>query len=425
MNLVERILATHSDTKEIHPGQIVNARVDLVFGSELSTILAIEEFEKVGAKGVFDPDKIVIVPDHFTPAKDIQTAEICKRVREWVRAHGIRHYFEIGRGGIGHVLLPERGLILPGTLVIGGDSHTVTYGALGCLGIGVGSTDMAAAFITGQIWLKVPQTIKVVFHGRLRPWVGAKDMVLLALNRLGADGARYMAVEYAGEAVRQLHISGRFTLCNMSAEMGAKAGIIEPDEKTQEYLDSVTTLRYEILKNPPEASYAKVYEFEVDQLEPMVACPPSPTASCPVGSLQGLKLDQVLIGSCTNGRIEDLRVASAILDGRKVHPDVRLIVVPGSQEVYLKALREGIISRFIEAGAAVSTPTCGACIGGHMGVLASGEVCLSTTNRNFIGRMGHTGSKVYLCNPAVAAASAVAGCIVHPAELGSKVPVPV
>ena len=388
MNFVEKILAVRCGRKKVKPGEIIQAKVDLILGNELSTIVAIQEFEKVGAKRVFNPDKITIVPDHFTPAKDIRTAEICKKIREWVRAQEIPHYFEVGRGGIEHVVLPDEGLVLPGALIIGGDSHTVTYGALGALGMGVGSTDMAAAFITGEIWLKVPETIKIVFNGTPGKWTAAKDLILFAIGQVGIDGARYRAVEYAGSAVKNLTMTGRLTLANMVAEMGGKVGVIQPDEKVIEFLSRVAEKRmritdaydeesliakrrYErvekfldafrnngtqfsspanIFINDLDANYAKIYELNVEGLEPMIACPPSPDKVVPLSKLGNIKLDQVFIGSCTNGRIEDLRIAANILNGRKVSPHTRLLIVPGSQEVYLQALNEGIVQKFVEAG---------------------------------------------------------------------------
>lgn len=426
MNLVEKVLASHCGRKSVTPGEIINAKVDLILGNELSTIVAISEFEKVGAKKVFDNTKIAIVPDHFTPAKDIRTAEICKKIRHWVKDQSIVNYFEVGRGGIEHVVLPDEGLVLPGTIIIGGDSHTVTYGALGCLGMGVGSTDMAYAFVTGEIWLKVPESIKLVFHGAPGKWAYAKDLILFAIGKLGVDGARYKAVEYAGEAIKNLEMTGRLTMSNMVAEMGGKVGVIEPDEKTEEFLRKVTKKKYQIVKSDPDARYSDVHEFDVDEMEPMISRPTSPDNVAPVSEVDGVKLDQVFIGSCTNGRIEDIRLAAGILKGRKVHPDVRMIIVPGSQRVYEQAARENLLEIFVAAGGAVSTPTCGACVGGHMGVLGSNEVCLSTTSRNFVGRMGDVNSRTYLSNPAVAAASAVAGQIVHPDKiLNKKVAVPV
>jgi len=419
MNLIEKIFAAHAGLKEVSPGQILTAKVDVALANELSGIAAIQEFRKAGAKKVWDPEKVVVVPDHFTPAKDIRTAEICKTLREWVWEQGIRHYFEVGRGGIEHTVLPDEGLTLPGQLIIGGDSHTVTYGAVGAFACGVGSTDLAAAWITGEIWLKVPESLRLVFEGRPGRYCYAKDLILYAIKDRTVDGARYKIVKYAGSAIRRLHMTGRFTICNMTAEMGGKCGYIEPDETVFEYLRTTPARdkKLDPLYDDPDTPFAETVEFDVEGLEPHVSCPPSPDKAVPVSQAPKVRLDQVFIGSCTNGRIEDLRIAAEILDGRQVHPRTRLIVVPGSQRVYLQALKEGVIEKFVAAGGAVSTPTCGACVGGHMGVVGDGEACLSTTNRNFVGRMGHVNAKTYLSNPAVAAASAIAGTIVHPDEV--------
>lgn len=428
MNFIEKILARHAGKKEVTPGEFISARVDFVMVNELSGIAAIAEFEKVGARKVFDPDRLIVIPSHFVPAKDIRTAEICKTLREFVIDQGIQHYFEVGRGGIDHVVLPDEGLVRPGELIIGGDSHTVTYGALGNFGCGVGSTDIAAAWITGEIWLRVPETIKMVFSGAPGPWTFAKDMILHAIKHMTVEGARYKAIEYAGEAVRNLPNVGRLTMSNMATEMGGKVGMIEPDEKTLEFMAGTPArgMKFDMVKNDPDAKYCRVVELDVEGLPPQVSIPSAPDQVRDVRDVEGVKLDQVFIGSCTNGRIEDLRLAASILKGKKVHPRVRLLVVPGSQRVYIQAAQEGLLGLFAEAGAAVSTPTCGACVGGHMGILAGGEACLSTTNRNFVGRMGHVNSKVYLSNPAVAAASALAGEIADPAKSRApKIPVKV
>lgn len=417
MNFIEKILAKHGGKKEVAPGDIISAKPDYIMVNELSGIGAIAEFEKVGAKKVFDPDKLIVVPSHFTPAKDIRTAEVCKTLREFVRAQGIQLYFEVGRGGIEHVVLPDEGLVRPGELIIGGDSHTVTYGALGNFGCGVGSTDIAAAWITGEIWLRVPETMKIVFSGKPGPWTFAKDLILYAIKHTTVEGARYKAVEYAGGTVRSMPMVGRLTMSNMAAEMGGKVGMIEPDETTAAFLNGTPARgrKFDMVKSDPDAKYCKTIELDVDGLPPQVSIPYAPDQVKNVDDVEGVKLDQVFIGSCTNGRIEDLRLAASILKGKRVHDRVRLLVIPGSQRVYIQAANEGLLGLFAEAGAAVSTPTCGACVGGHMGILAGGEACLSTTNRNFVGRMGHANAKVYLANPAVAAASALAGEIVNPA----------
>lgn len=420
MTITEKILARHAGRERVAPGEIISARVDLVLANELSAIVAIEEFEKIrGAGRVFDPARIVIVPDHFTPNKDIRSAEVARRVRQFALRHGVV-YFEVGRMGIEHVLLPEKGLVVPGDLAIGGDSHTCTYGALGAFSTGVGSTDVAAAFALGEVWLKVPPSIKVVYHGCPGPWVGGKDLILYTIGLLGVDGALYRALEFTGEAVTHLSMADRFAMANMAVEAGAKSGIFEADTITGEYVRRATSRPYRVYRSDPGAAYSRVVEIDAGAVEPQVAFPPSPDNTCPISRVGEIPVDQVVIGSCTNGRLEDLRVAAAILRGRKVHPRVRVIVIPGSQQVYREAMREGLLEVFVDAECAVSTPTCGPCVGGHMGILAEGERCVSTTNRNFVGRMGHPGSEVYLAGPAVAAASAVLGRIAGPGELGGK-----
>ncbi len=379
--------------------------------------MAIKEFEKLGLDRVFDPERVALVPDHFTPNKDIKSAEQCKLVREFARRYGIVNYFEVGRMGIEHCLLPEQGLVVPGDCVIGADSHTCTYGAIGAFATGVGSTDLAAAMATGECWFRVPESMKFVFYGKRRPWVTGKDLILYCIADIGVDGARYRAMEFAGEAIAELSVDSRMTMCNMAIEAGAKNGIIAPDDKTEAYVRERAKRPYRFYSSDPDAHYVEVREYDVSEIEPQVAFPHLPENSRPVSEAAGIAIDQVVIGSCTNGRLEDLRIAAKILRGRKVHPNVRLIVIPGTQQIYLQAMREGLLEVFIEAGGAVSTPTCGPCLGGHMGILAKGERALATTNRNFVGRMGHPESEVYLCGPAVAAASAVTGCITHPKEV--------
>ncbi|WP_071521682.1 3-isopropylmalate dehydratase large subunit, partial [Neomoorella thermoacetica] len=379
--------------------------------------LAIQEFKKLGVKKVFDPERVVLVPDHFTPAKDIKSAEQAKILRDFAREQGLTHYFEIGRMGIEHCLLPEAGLVGPGDLVIGADSHTCTYGALGAFATGVGSTDLAAAMATGELWFKVPETILFRYHGKLKPWVGGKDLILYTIGRIGVDGARYMAMEFTGEAITNLSMEGRFTMANMAIEAGGKNGIFPVDEKTVEYIRGRLQRDYRIYQSDPDARYNQEIDIDASKIEPQVALPHLPENARSVKEIGEIKIDQVVIGSCTNGRLEDLRVAAQILKGQKVHPEVRLIVIPGTQQIYAAALAEGLIATFIEAGAAVSTPTCGPCLGGHMGILAKGERALATTNRNFVGRMGHPESEVYLAGPAVAAASAVKGRIAAPEEV--------
>ncbi len=416
MTLVEKILAAHTDNKKVSPGEFINVRVDLILANDITAPIAIREFQRIGVDRVFDPKKVVMVPDHFVPNKDIASAEQAKLMREFAREQKIL-YFEVGRSGIEHVLLPEQGLVLPGDIVIGADSHTCTYGALGALATGMGSTDIAAAMATGDIWMKVPPTIKLIYHGTLGEWVGGKDLILFTIGDIGVDGALYSAMEFNGEAIEALSIDGRFTMANMAIEAGAKAGIFRVDNKTQLYIKSRAKRPYMVYEPDSDAEYSQVFEYDISALEPQVALPHSPANTKPISQVGDIEIDQAVIGSCTNGRLEDLRLAAEVLKGKKVHPRVRCIILPGSQQVYLDALREGLIGIFIRAGAAVSTPTCGPCLGGHMGVLADGERCISTTNRNFVGRMGSPKSEVYLSNPAVAAASAIKGKIVVPDEV--------
>ena len=415
MTLAEKILAAHTDRKKVSPGEFINVRVDLILANDITAPIAIREFQRVGIDKVLDPNKIVMVPDHFVPNKDIASAEQAKVMRDFAREQGIIH-FEVGQMGIEHVLLPEQGLVLPGDVVIGADSHTCTYGAIGAFATGVGSTDIAAAMATGDIWMKVPPTIKLVYHGRLGRWMGGKDLILYTIGQIGVDGALYSAMEFTGEAIDGLSMDGRFTMANMAIEAGAKAGLFRVDEKTLDYIKPRAKRPYTVYE-PDDDEYSQVIEYDVSALEPQVALPHSPANTKPVSQVGDIEIDQAVIGSCTNGRLGDLRVAAQILKGKKVHPRVRCIIIPGSQQVYLDALTEGLIEIFIRAGAAVSTPTCGPCLGGFMGVLADGERCISTTNRNFVGRMGSPKSEVYLSNPAVAAASAIAGRITSPEEI--------
>ena len=416
MTLAEKILAAHSSKDTVSPGEFMNVRVDLVLSNDVTAPLAIKEFQRLGVGKVFDPEKIVMVPDHFCPNKDIPSAEQAKMMREFAREHDLI-YFEVGRMGIEHVLLPEQGLVLPGEVVIGADSHTCTYGALGTFATGMGSTDIAVAMATGEIWMKVPPTIKFVYHGKLGKWVGGKDLILYTIGDVGVDGALYSTMEFVGEAIDSLPVDGRFTMANMAIEAGAKAGIFRVDDKTQKYVKGRARHSYQIYHPDDNAEYAKTIEYDVFKIEPQVALPHLPSNVKPVGQLVDIKIDQVVIGSCTNGRLDDLRLAAKVLKGRQVSSELRCIIIPGSQQVYLEALKEGLIETFIKAGAAVSTPTCGPCLGGYMGVLAAGERCLSTTNRNFVGRMGSPQSEVYLANPAVAAASAILGRIASPEEV--------
>ena len=417
MTITEKILAAHAGVERVTPGELINVTIDIVMGHDLSGPEAIHQIERIGATTVFDRGKIVLVPDHFTPSKDIKAAENCKRLKEFARRHAISHYYEVGEMGIAHALLPEQGIVLPGDVVIGGDSHTCTYGAVGAFATGVGSTDLAAAILMGEVWLKVPESVKLVYHGRLPRWIEGKDLILHTIGDMGVDGALYRAMEFTGEATDHLGMSGRLTMANMAVEAGAKNGIFQPDDVTEEYLRDRAERPYRVLRSDPDAAYVEIREYQVDQMEPQVALPHSPGNVKPVSQVGDIDIDQVVIGSCTNGRIEDLRSAAEVLRGNKVAPYVRLLIIPATQEVYRQAIREGLVEVFLDAKAVISTPTCGPCVGGHMGVLARGERAVSTTNRNFIGRMGHSESEVYLANPAVAAASAVKGRIAHPEEM--------
>ncbi|MFC1982175.1 3-isopropylmalate dehydratase large subunit [Chloroflexota bacterium] len=419
MNLAEKILAAHTDKKEVSPGEFINVKVDMILGNDITAPISVREFRRTGVDKVFDPQKIVMVPDHFVPNKDIASAENAKIMREFCYEQGLL-YFEVGQMGIEHVLLPEQGLVLPGDVLIGADSHTCTYGALGAFTTGVGSTDISAAMATGDIWMKVPPTIKLVYHGNLGDWVGGKDLILYTIGDIGVDGALYSAIEFTGEAVDALSMEGRFTMANMTIEAGGKAGLFRVDNKTQLYIKSRAKRSYLVYEPDADAEYSKVIEYDVSNIEPQVSLPHLPANAVPISKVGDVEIDQAIIGSCTNGRLEDLRLAAHVLKGKQVHPRMRCIIVPGSQQVYLDALTEGLIEIFIKAGAAVSTPTCGPCMGGHMGILAEGERCISTTNRNFIGRMGSAKSEIYLSNPAVAAASAIAGKIVSPEEVVGK-----
>ncbi|OHB98037.1 MAG: 3-isopropylmalate dehydratase large subunit [Planctomycetes bacterium RIFCSPLOWO2_12_38_17] len=419
MTITEKIIAAHAGLMEVRPGQFVYADVDVCLGNDITAPIAIEEFEKAGIKKVFDSEKIVLVPDHFTPNKDIKSAQQSKSLRLFADKHHLRHYYEIGRMGIEHALLPEKGIVAPGDLVIGADSHTCTYGALGAFSTGIGSTDLAACFATGKVWLKVPETIRFVYNGKVRNWTSGKDLILYTIGKIGVDGALYRVMEFTGSAIANLPMDDRFTMCNMAIEAGAKNGIISPDKYTEEYIKGRVTKKYKNYQSDPDCKYAKTYEFNADKISPQVALPSLPENTKPVAEVSGIKIDQVVIGSCTNGRISDLRIAAQILKGKKVHPSIRLIVIPATQEIYKQAVKEGIVEIFIDAEAVVSTPTCGPCLGGHMGILAEGERALSTTNRNFVGRMGHPKSEIYLCSPAVAAASAITGEITPPDDVGN------
>ena len=420
MTITEKILAAHAGKKHVSTGELLDVRIDLALGNDITAPLAIQAFKEIGVKKVFNKDRVVLVPDHFTPAKDIPSAEQCKILREFAKAQHLTHYFEIGEAGIEHVLLPEKGLVLPGEVVIGADSHTCTYGALGAFSTGVGSTDFAAAMATGRLWLKVPESIKLIYHGKLNPWVSGKDLILYTIGDIGVDGALYRAMEFCGEAIRNLSMSSRFTMANMAIEAGGKNGIIEPDKITLSFIKSRSKRPYRTYQSDPEAHYAEVRQYDVSKIHPQVALPHIPSNVKDVRKVRKIEIDQVVIGSCTNGHLDDLRVAARILKGKKVASSLRLIIIPATQEIYRQALKEGLIETFLSAGAVVSPPTCGPCLGGHMGILAEGERALATTNRNFRGRMGHAGSEVYLSGPAIAAASAVKGRICHPEEVIRK-----
>lgn len=418
MTITEKILAAHAGKKEVAPGELINAKLDFLLANDITAPIAIEEFKKIGTKDVFDRDRIVLIPDHFAPQKDIKAAGQCKLLRDFSKDYRLSHYFEVGRMGIEHALLPEEGLVLPGDLIIGADSHTCTYGALGALSTGVGSTDLAAAMATGECWFKVPESIKFIYYGRLNKWVSGKDLILHTIGDIGVGGALYMAMEFEGETIRNLPMHARLTMCNMAIEAGGKSGIIVPDEITEAYVSGRAKRQYEFYSSDSDASYVETREYDCSRIPLTVSCPHLPSNTRPAAELSDIRIDQVVIGSCTNGRLEDLREAAAVIKGKKVHPEVRLIVIPATQDIYLKTMKEGLLEIFIDAGAAVSTPTCGPCLGGHMGVLAKGERALATTNRNFVGRMGHPESEVYLSNPAVAAATAVMGRIAVPEEPG-------
>jgi len=422
MTLTEKILAAHADATSVRPGDLIEARVDFCFANDITAPLAIREFERTGAPTVFDRERVAMVPDHYAPNKDIASAEQCKVMRAFVHKHDLPHYYEVGRAGIAHVLLAEEGLVLPGETFVGADSHTCNHGALGAFSTGVGSSDLAAVMATGALWFRVPETMRFVFHGKPASWVTGKDLVLHVIGEIGVDGARYCAMEFAGEALRHLTMDERFSITNMAVEAGAKNGIMEPDDVVLDWVRPRAKRPFTPIFVDRDATYASVREYDTSRLEPVVSAPSSPGNVVPVRQAAGVRVDQCFIGTCTNGRLEDLRVAARFLVGRKVHPHTRLMVIPATPAIYRQALKEGLIEIFLDAGAVVSASTCGPCIGGHMGVLASGEVCVSTSSRNFVGRMGHREAKVYLSGPAVAAASAVLGRLAHPDEVLSEVP---
>lgn len=422
LTITEKILRDHCDKKNVVAGDFILARVDKCLANDITAPIAIEVFEKIikgTGKGVFDTKRIILTPDHFTPNKDVASAEQCKILRNFAHKNKILNYFEIGRVGIEHCLIPEQGLVSPGEVFIGADSHTCTYGALGAFSTGVGSTDLGVAMALGQCWFKIPESIKFIYSGNLNKWVSGKDLILFTIGQIGVDGATYKAMEFTGEIIERLSMANRLTMCNMAVEGGGKNGIIAPDKVTDAYLEMTGNLNYLKYESDKDAEYIDTLEFDCSLIEPQVALPHLPENTKPISEVDGMKIeiDQSVIGSCTNGRIEDLRIAAKILKNRNINSKVRCIIIPGTQNIYLEALKEGLIEVFLDTGAIVSTPTCGPCLGGHMGILAAGERAISTTNRNFVGRMGHVESEVYLSSPAIAAASAIKGYITSPQYL--------
>ena len=417
MTITEKILARQANLDEVRPGMLINAKVDIAMSNDVTAPIAIDVFRKAGGKKVFDRDRIVLVPDHFSPNKDIQSAEQCKIMQEFAYEQQISHYFEVGEAGVEHALLPEQGIVGPGDLVVGADSHTCTYGAVGAFATGVGSTDLAAVMLTGELWFKVPETIKFVYHGKRRPWVGGKDLILHTIGRIGVDGALYRAMEFTGEIIAGLPMADRLTMANMAIEAGGKSGIFIPDAITEAYMKGRAERKYEFYTSDSDAAYHSVIDIDVEKIELQVSFPHLPSNARGISQVGDVRIDQSIIGSCTNGRIEDLRVAAEILKGRHVAKGTRLIILPATPTVYRQAMHEGLFDIFLDAGAVISLPTCGPCLGGYMGILAKGERSIATTNRNFVGRMGHPGSEVYLAGPAVAAATAVAGRLAGPEQL--------
>ena len=414
MTMTQKILAKHAGLESVRIGQLIEAELDMILGNDITSPVAINEFEKLGLDNVFHRDKISIVPDHFTPNKDIKAAEQCKLVREFVKNKKISNYFEVGQMGIEHCLLPEKGLVVAGDVVIGADSHTCTYGALGAFSTGIGSTDMAAGMATGKCWFKVPSAIKFILNGKPGKWVSGKDIILHIIGEIGVDGALYKSMEFEGQGIKYLSMDDRFTICNMAIEAGGKNGIFPVDEKTIEYMKEHSKKEWTEFNADEDAEYEAVYQIDLSKIRPTVAFPHLPDNTRTIDEIGEVKIDQVVIGSCTNGRLSDLRIAAKILRGKKVHKGIRCIIIPGTQNIYLEAMKEGLIKDFIQTGAVVSTPTCGPCLGGYMGILAKEERAVSTTNRNFVGRMGHVESEVYLASPAVTAASAISGKIANP-----------
>lgn len=417
MTITEKIIAAHSGQREVHPGELVMAKVDFVMGNDVTAPLAISQLKKHGLDKVFDLSRVALVPSHFAPPKDIKAANNVQTLRAFAREKGIVNFFELGQAGIEHALLPEQGLVLPGDLVIGADSHTCTYGALGAFSTGVGSTDLAYAIAMGEVWLKVPPSIKFCYEGKRQPYVYGKDLILYTIGHIGVDGALYCAMEFVGEVIGQMAMHERFTMCNMAIEAGGKSGIIPPDATTEAFVQPRAKRPYVFYASDEDADYERIYKFHVDGIEPQVSLPNLPSNACPISEVGEVKIDQAFLGSCTNGWLEDLEIGASVLKGKKIHPDVRMIVIPATPAIYKNAMEKGILKVFLEAGAVVSTPTCGPCLGGYMGVLGDGEKAVSSSNRNFVGRMGSPKSEAYLANPAIVAASAVAGKIVHPDNL--------
>lgn len=417
MTMTQKILAAHAGLESVQAGQLINAKLDMVLGNDVTSPVAINEMNKFGKNSVFDKTRISLVMDHFTPNKDIQSAQNCKQVREFAAKFDIKHYYDVGTMGIEHALLPEQGIVTCGDCIIGADSHTCTYGALGAFSTGVGSTDMAAGMVTGMAWFKVPSAIKVVITGKKSEYICGKDVILDIIGRIGVDGALYQSLEFVGDGVSELSMDDRFTICNMAIECGAKNGIFPVDEKTLEYVNGRSEREYKVFEADEDAEYNRTITVDLSTLKSTVAFPHLPENTRTFDDIPEIKIDQVVIGSCTNGRMEDMRMAASVLKVKKVAKNVRTIIIPATQQIYLQCIKEGLAEIFIEAGAIVSTPTCGPCLGGHMGILAKGEKAVSTSNRNFVGRMGHTESEIYLASPAVAAASAIKGCIADPATL--------
>ena len=417
MTISEKILSRHAGLAEVKPGMLINAKVDIAHGNDITAPIAIDVFRKAGGKKVFDPQRVVLVADHFAPNKDIASAEQCKLMRDFAHEMGLTHHYDVGEAGVEHALLPEKGIVVPGDLTVGADSHTCTYGALGAFSTGVGSTDLAAAMMTGELWLKVPETIKFVYHGKLNPWVGGKDLILYTIGLIGVDGALYRAMEFTGETIAQLTMADRFTMANMAVEAGAKNGIFIPDAITEVYVQGRALRPYTFYDSDPDAVYHSVIDIDVTKIEPQVSFPHLPSNARGISAVGDVKIDQSVIGSCTNGRIEDLRIAAEVLKGRHIAPNYRLIVIPATPAVYRQAMQEGLFDIFLDAGGVISLPTCGPCLGGYMGILANGERAVSTTNRNFVGRMGHTGSEVYLAGPGGGGGGGRGGKLAGPDQL--------